>query len=88
MEDLEPQYDLSEVGFPISEPVPYFALIVREPNKIRLVNVGPEVVRCVQEKLQQLVKVETSGYVIFKVGQLLPVSKIGKSTQFPLINFR
>ena len=68
MEDLEPQYDLSEVGFPISEPVPYFALIVREPNKIRLVNVGPEVVRCVQEKLQQLVKVETSGYVIFKVG--------------------
>ena len=67
MEDLEPQYDLSEVGFPISEPVPYFAVIVREPNKIRLVNVGPEVVRCVQEKLQQLVKVEASGYVIFKV---------------------
>ena len=67
MEDLEPQYDLSEVGFPIAEPVPYFALVVREPNKIRLVNVGPEVVRCVQEKLQQLVKVEASGYVIFKV---------------------
>ena len=67
MEDLEPQYDLSEVGFPISEPVPYFAVIVREPNKIRLVNVGPEVVRCVQEKLQQLVKVDASGYVIFKV---------------------
>ena len=69
MEDLEPQYDLSEVGFPIAEPVPYFALVVREPNKIRLVNVGPEVVRCVQEKLQQLVKVESSGYVIFKVSQ-------------------
>ena len=75
MEDLEPQYDLSEVGFPISEPVPYFALIVREPNKIRLVNVGPEVVRCVQEKLQQLVKVEKAGYVIFKVSQRLPGSR-------------
>ena len=67
MDDLEPQYELSEVGFPIAEPVPYFALMLREPNKIRLVNVGPELVRCVQERLQQLVKVESSGYVIFKV---------------------
>ena len=66
-EDMEPNYEYSDTGYPIKEPVPYFALIVREPNKIRLVNVGPEVVRCVQEKLQQLVKVEASGYVIFKV---------------------
>lgn len=70
MEDLEPKYDLSDKGFPIQEPVPYFALMLRDPNKVRLVNVGPELVRCVQERLEQLVPIETFGYVIFKDYQI------------------
>ena len=45
-------------------------MCIRDSNKIRLVNVGPELVRCVQERLEQLVPVETFGYVIFKDYQL------------------
>ncbi len=70
MENLEPKYDLADAGFPVSEPVPYFAVMLREPNRVRLVNVGPEVVRCVQERLEQLVPVDNFGYIIFKDYQI------------------
>jgi len=48
MNDLEPNFDYSDSGYPVKEPVAYFALSIRQPNKIRLINVGPELVRCVQ----------------------------------------
>ena len=70
MEDIEPKYELSDTGFPVQEPVPYFAVMLREPNKIRLVNVGPELVRCIHERLEQLVPIGTFGYVIFKDYQI------------------
>ena len=70
MEDLEPKYELSEQGFPVQEPVPYFALMLREPNRVRLVNAGPDLVRCVQERLEQLLPIENFGYVVFKDYQL------------------
>jgi hypothetical protein len=66
MSDLEPNFDYSDNGYPVKEPVSYFALSLRQPNKIRLINVGPELVRCIQERLEQLITVETFGYVIFK----------------------
>ena len=66
MSDLEPNFDFSDNGYPIKEPVSYFAISIRQPNKIRLINVGPELVRCIQERLEQLITVETFGYVIFK----------------------
>ena len=65
MDDLEPSYELSDTGYPVHEPVSYFAIQLREPNRIRLINVGPDVVRCIQERLEQLVPVEQFGYVIF-----------------------
>ncbi len=66
MSDLEPNFDFSDNGYPVKEPVSYFALSLQRPNKIRLINVGPELVRCIQERLEQLIPVETFGYVIFK----------------------
>jgi hypothetical protein len=39
---------------------------LRPPNKIRLINVGPDLVRAIQDRIQQLVPVDTFGYVIFK----------------------
>ncbi len=70
MENLEPKYELVDAGFAVSEPVPYFSIMLREPNRVRLVNVGPEVVRCVQERLEQLVPIDTFGYIIFKDYQI------------------
>ena len=70
MENLEPKYELVPAGFPVSEPVPYFAIMLREPNRVRLVNVGPEVVRCVQERLEQLLPIDNFGYIIFKDYQI------------------
>ena len=63
---MEPNYEYSDAGYPVKEPVPYFAILLREPNKIRLINVGPELVSAIQERLEQLITVETFGYVIFK----------------------
>ena len=66
MSELEPNFDYSDNGYPVKEPVSYFGLSLQQPNKIRLINVGPELVRCIQERLEQLITVETFGYVIFK----------------------
>ena len=65
-EPMEPNYEYSDTGYPVKEPVPYFALLLRHPNKIRLINVGPELASAIQERLEQLVAVESFGYVIFK----------------------
>ena len=62
-ESMEPNYEYSDAGYPVKEPVPYFAILLRQPNKIRLINVGPELVSAIQERLEQLVTVETFGYV-------------------------
>lgn len=70
MDELEPKYELSDNGFPVQEPVSNFGIMLREPNKIRLINVGPELVRCIHERLEQLVPIETFGYVIFKDYQI------------------
>ena len=70
MEDLEPKYELAESGFPVQEPVPYFAIMLRVPNRLRLVNVGPELVNAIQEKLEQLIGITNFGYVIFKDYQM------------------
>ena len=48
MEDLEPSIEYSDTGYPVVEPVPIFALSLRPPNKIRLINVGPDLVRAIQ----------------------------------------
>jgi hypothetical protein len=66
MGDLEPSIEYSDTGYPVVEPVPIFALSLRPPNKIRLINVGPDLVRAIQDRIQQLVPVDTFGYVIFK----------------------
>ncbi len=79
MSDLEPNFDLSDNGYPVKEPVSYFALSLQQPNKIRLINVGPELVRCIQERLEQLITVETFGYVIFK--DYMQVRKIKNSAR-------
>ena len=65
-EPMEPNYEYSDTGYPVKEPVSYFALLLRHPNKIRLINVGPELASAIQERLEQLVAVESFGYVIFK----------------------
>ncbi len=69
MESLEPAHELCDTGYPVQEPVPSFAVMLRAPNRLRLVNVGPDVVRCVQERLEQLVPVENFGYILFKEQQ-------------------
>lgn len=66
----ESKFELSDTGFPVAEPVQHFALMLRDPNRVRLVNVGPDLVKCVQERLEQLVPVDTFGYVVFKDYQL------------------
>ena len=48
MEELEPSIEYSDTGYPVVEPVPIFALSLRPPNKIRLINVGPDLVRAIQ----------------------------------------
>ena len=48
MEELEPSIEYSDTGYPVAEPVPIFALSLRPPNKIRLINVGPDLVRAIQ----------------------------------------
>jgi hypothetical protein len=59
MSDLEPNFDYSDNGYPVKEPVAYFALSIRQPNKIRMINVGPELVRCVQgSNLQNSISAE------------------------------
>ena len=52
---MEPNYEYSDAGYPVKEPVQYFAILLRQPNKIRLINVGPELVSAIQERLEQLV---------------------------------
>ena len=66
MDELEPNIEYSSTGYPVQEPVPLFAMSLKQPNKIRLVNVGPDLVRTIQDRVQQLVPVDTFGYVIFK----------------------
>ena len=66
MEDLEPSYEYSPTGFPVSRPIQYFGLAFRTPNTIRLVNVDQHIASCVQEKVEQLLPVEKSGYVCFR----------------------
>lgn len=48
MDDLEPSIEYSDTGYPVAEPVSIFALSLRPPNKIRLINVGPDLVRAIQ----------------------------------------
>ena len=48
MEEMEPSIEYSDTGYPVTEPVPIFALSLRPPNKIRLINVGPDLVRAIQ----------------------------------------
>ena len=48
MDDLEPSIEYSDTGYPVAEPVPIFAVSLRPPNKIRLINVGPDLVRAIQ----------------------------------------
>ena len=48
MDDLEPSIEYSDTGYPVAEPVPIFAISLRPPNKIRLINVGPDLVRAIQ----------------------------------------
>lgn len=52
----------------IAVTVPYFALLIRDPDRLRLVNVGPDLVRCFVERLEQLVELQRPqcGYVILK----------------------
>ena len=66
MDDLEPSYEYSATGFPVSRPIQYFGLAFRTPNTIRLVNVDQHIASCVQEKVEQLLPVEKSGYVCFR----------------------
>lgn len=82
-EVMEPNYEYSDAGYPVKEPVSYFALLLREPNKIRLVNVGPELVSAIQERLEQLVTVDSFGYVIFK--DYLQTSFTGRFNIYDLI---
>jgi hypothetical protein len=66
MEDLEPSYEYSPTGFPVTRPIQYFGLAFRSPNTVRLVNVDQHIASCVQEKVEQLLPVEKSGYVCFR----------------------
>ena len=51
MDDLEPQYEYSDTGFPVPRPIQYFSLAFRSPNVLRLVNVDQHIASCVQEKV-------------------------------------
>jgi hypothetical protein len=82
-EIMEPNYEYSEAGYPVKEPVSYFAILLRQPNKIRLINVGPELVAAIQERLEQLITVESFGYVIFK--DYLQTSFTGRFNIYDLI---
>ena len=82
-EPMEPNYEYSDAGYPVKEPVPYFSILLREPNKIRLINVGPELVSAIQERLEQLITVETFGYVIFK--DYLQTSFTGRFNIYDLV---
>ena len=53
MEELEPSIEYSDTGYPVAEPVPIFALSLRPPNKIRLINVGPDLVRAIQVSIYE-----------------------------------
>ena len=65
MDDLEPAYEYSDSGFPVSRPIQYFALAFRSPTVIRLINIDQHIASCVQEKVEQLLPLEKSGYVCF-----------------------
>ena len=65
MDDLEPAYEYSDSGFPVSRPIQYFALAFRSPSVIRLINIDQHIASCVQEKVEQLLPLEKSGYVCF-----------------------
>ena len=80
---MEPNYEYSDAGYPVKEPVPYFCILLRDPNKIRLINVGPELVSAIQERLEQLITVETFGYVIFK--DYLQTSFTGRFNIYDLV---
>ena len=51
MDDLEPQYEYSDTGFPVPRLIQYFSLAFRSPNVLRLVNVDQHIASCVQEKV-------------------------------------
>ena len=106
---MEPNYEYSDAGYPVKEPVSYFAMLLRHPNKIRfcfklislgwfltqiwpcflkisnfrLINVGPELISAIQERLEQLVTVDQFGYVIFK--DYLQTSFTGRFNIYDLI---
>ena len=65
MDDLEPNYEYSDTGFPVSRPIQYFALAFRSPSVVRLINIDQHIASCVQEKVEQLLPLEKSGYVCF-----------------------
>ena len=65
MDDLEPQYEYSDTGFPVSRPIQFFALAFRSPSVVRLINIDQHIASCVQEKIEQLLPLEKSGYVCF-----------------------
>lgn len=66
MEIDEASIEYSDTGYPVQEPVSMFALSLRQPNKMRLINAGPELIRAVHDRMRQLIPLETCGYVIFK----------------------
>ena len=65
MDDLEPNYEYSDTGFPVNRPIQYFTLAFRSPSVVRLINVDQHIASCVQEKVEQLLPLEKSGYVCF-----------------------
>ena len=65
MDDLEPNYEYSDTGFQVNRPIQYFSLAFRSPNVIRLINIDQHIASCVQEKIEQLLPLEKSGYVCF-----------------------
>uniref|UniRef100_A0A0K2TQJ9 Uncharacterized protein n=1 Tax=Lepeophtheirus salmonis TaxID=72036 RepID=A0A0K2TQJ9_LEPSM len=64
MSDLDNNFEYSSSGYSVQEPIRYFSMSLCDPNIIRLINVGPDLVRLIHERLQQLVTIETFGYVI------------------------
>ena len=65
MDDLEPDYEYSDTGFPVNRPIQFFALAFRSPSVVRLINIDQHIASCVQEKIEQLLPLEKSGYVCF-----------------------
>ena len=65
MDDLEPNYEYSDTGFPVTRPIQYFAIAFRSPSVVRLINIDQHIAGCVQEKVEQLLPLEKSGYVCF-----------------------